>query len=329
MNRTRKIASLLLRLLATALLLSALLHFVDWRKILQTLARADVIWLIPVYTLVVTRRAVEAGQLTLVLRFAGVSLPWFRVLRASMLASFYSVLTPGALISGLAKWADLSAATGNRSLVVNAMIYNRLLLDLQPLLIGAAALVWTNPTGEPLLPVAACVLAALALSGAVCLFSPRLPAPLGRVASALRGWLPSGLDSRAERLLEDLERFRDFSLLRHAGMAGIGLLAFAIGLTARVFIMKALGFSVPLATIVWVDAILIVTNHVPVTLGNFGVREGLAILVFGLYGVPADVAFAYGLVVYSCRLLLAVMGGGYQLALIAGWTTMKDQGAAS
>ena len=89
--------------------------------------------------------------------------------------------------------------------------------------------------------------------------------------------------------------------------------------------MKSLGFHVPLSTIIWVDAILIVVGHMPITIGNFGVREGLVIAAFGLYGVPANVAVAYGLLVYSCRVIMALVGGGYQLALIAGWATMRSQ----
>jgi hypothetical protein len=66
-----------------------------------------------------------------------------------------------------------------------------------------------------------------------------------------------------------------------------------------------------------------VVGHMPITFGNFGVREGLVVAAFGLYGVPADAAVAYGLLVYSCRLIMALVGGGYQTALIAGWATMR------
>jgi uncharacterized membrane protein YbhN (UPF0104 family) len=89
-------------------------------------------------------------------------------------------------------------------------------------------------------------------------------------------------------------------------------------------IVKSLSFEVPLLTIIWVDAVLAVTSHVPVTFGNFGVREGLAVAAFGIYGVPPETAVAYGLLVYGCRIPLALIGAGYQLALIAGWTSMRS-----
>jgi uncharacterized membrane protein YbhN (UPF0104 family) len=262
------------------------------------------------------------AQMTLLLGYVGCRVSWLRVFRANALAAFYALFTPGSLIAIAVKWTDLAAATGKRAVVFNAIVYSRLLLDLQPMIIGAAALAWANPLGEPMLAVAVGSLAALGLAAALCLFSPWL-APVGRLASIAVGrCLPVRLRAHLEHILDELEPFRAFPLTRHLSLAAMALSSFAVGIVVRLMIMKSLGFTVPLSTIIWVDAMLLAAGHVPITLGNFGVREGLVVAAFGLYGVPAEVAVAYGLVVYSCRNILALVGAGYQLALIAGWTTM-------
>jgi hypothetical protein len=130
------------------------------------------------------------------------------------------------------------------------------------------------------------------------------------MSKAVGRCLPAGLRARIDRLLNELEPFRAFPIGRHLSLAAIALSSFAVGIAVRFMLMKSLGFHVPLSTIIWVDAILVVVGHMPITLGNFGVREGLVVAAFGLYGVPADVAVAYGLLVYSCRLIMAVVGGG-------------------
>jgi uncharacterized protein (TIRG00374 family) len=323
MSRARRIWKTAARLILTVAVVATLFHFVHWRQIFGTLLGADLAWLLPAYALVVARRAIEASQLSLILRFVDCGLTWFRVFRANALAAFYALVTPGSVISMGVKWTDLAAATGKRAIVLNAIVYSRLMLDLQPMIIGAAALAWANPTGEPMLTVIACVLAALGVALAVCLFAPGLARSTRLASAALGRILPAGLRTRLDRLIDELEPFRAFSAARHLALAATALSSLAVGIAARVMIMKSLGFTVPLSTIIWVDAVLVMAAHVPITIGNFGVREGVVIAAFGLYGVPADAAVAYGLLVYSCRLIFALVGGGYQLALIAGWMTMR------
>ncbi len=116
--------------------------------------------------------------------------------------------------------------------------------------------------------------------------------------------------------------------MQHLSQSAIAFSGFAIGIVIRLMIIQALGITVPLSTIIWVDAVLLAAGHVPITLGNFGVREGLVVAAFGLHGVPPDAAVAYGLIVYSCRHILALVGAGFQLALIGGWTTLRGPSAS-
>jgi uncharacterized membrane protein YbhN (UPF0104 family) len=317
------------RLALTVAVVGILFHFVDWREIVRILTQAQLVWLVPAYVFVVARRAIEAWQQALVLRFVDARLTWFRVFRANALAVFYALFSPGSLIPMAVKWTDLAAATGKRAIVLNAMVYNRVMLDLPPVIIGAGALAWANPTGEPVLTMAACGLAALGVLLALCLFAPWL-AQSTREAWAATGWvLPAGLRKRMDHLLNELEPFRAFPLTRHLWLGAIASSSFAVGIAVRVMIMKSLGFEVPLSTIIWVDAILVVAAHVPITIGNLGLREGLVIAAFGLYGVPADVAVAYGLLLYGSRVIFALVGGSYQLALISGLTTMRGDAPAT
>jgi glycosyltransferase 2 family protein len=323
MNHSRKLWKKAARLAFTVVVVGILFHFVDWRHVVSALAGASLVWLLPAYALVVVRRGIEVAQMTRVLRLVGCPVGWWRVFRANALAAFYALFTPGSLIPVAVKWTDLAAATGRRAIVFNAIIYSRLLLDLQPMIIGAAALAWSNPTGEPVVAVAATGLMVLGLAVALCLFSPWLSSATRLATDGFGRCLPVRLRARLDHLLDELEPFRAFPLTRHLSLALVALLGFAVGIATRLMIMKSLGFTVPISTIIWVDAMLLVASHVPITLGNFGVREGLVVAVFGLYGVPADVAVAYGLIVYSCRHILALAGAGYQLALIAGWATMR------
>jgi hypothetical protein len=182
-----------------------------------------------------------------------------------------------------------------------------------------------NPTGNPIFAVIAACLAALGLVLAICLFAPWFGQSTRLVGAAIGRFLPTCLRARTDRLLDELAPFQAFPLARHLSLAATSFSSFTVGILVRVMIMKSLNFDVPLLTIIWVDALLAVTSHVPITIGNFGVREGLVVAAFELYGVPADVAVAYSLLIYGCRIPLALIGAGYQLALVAGLTSMRSK----
>ena len=316
-NRQRKLLKFILRLAATILIMTALLHFVEFRQVINVLAQTDLNWLLPAYVIVLVRKCVESQQMSLILRYLGYSIGWFRVFRANALAVFYSIFTPGALAS-VVKWADLTAVTQSGATVFNAILYNRFLLDIQPIVVGALVLLWENPTGDPLLVIAACSIAILALSAAFCLYSPRFSLPVLLKIHQLVSHVSKNIGMSLFKFVQELSDVQAFPVPRHFGLSLIGLAAFLLGICVRIAIMNALGFQVPITTIIWVEATIIATNHIPVTINNFGVREFVAVAAFGLYGVASEQAFAYGLMVYSCTLLIAIIGGIHQLTLAFG-----------
>jgi uncharacterized protein (TIRG00374 family) len=317
MKKNRKLLEVLLRFGLTLLVMGALLQIVQIREVLNVLIGADLFWLLLVYVLVSVRRIFEAVQLSFIFHYLGHSIGWFRVFRANALGQFYGMFTPGAIAS-VAKWADLTGVTGSAAAVINAVVYHRFLLDLQPITIGAFILMWENPTGEPLLVAAACVLAVFALMLAFCLYSPRFSLLLLEKVHVRIVSVSKKIGTPLGNVITKLRVVQEFPFFRHVKLSLFSFLSFSMGIGVRISIMKALGFNVPITTIVWVDAILIVTNHLPITVSNFGIREGLAVVAFGMYGVPYEQAFAYGLLIYSCRVFIAVIGGLHQMVLVLG-----------
>lgn len=317
MKQHRKIIKYLLRFSLTVLIMGALLQTVKVRGVLNAFMGVDIFWLLLIYILVLARRLLEATQMSFILHYHGYLVGWFRVFRANALAFFYGMFTPGA-IAMVAKWADLTSVTGSGATVFNAIVYNRFLLDIQPILFGAIVLLLKNPTGEPLLVAAACLMAILALTTAFCLYSPRIGLPILKKIQTVVLRVSGKIGSLLDSIVQNLAIVQAFPISRHFKMSLIGFAAFTIGICTHLAIMKSLGFQVPVTTIVWVDAVLILASHIPVTISNFGIREGLVVTAFGLYGIAGEQAFAYGLLLYSCKLFIAIVGGFHQLMLVFG-----------
>jgi hypothetical protein len=55
------------------------------------------------------------------------------------------------------------------------------------------------------------------------------------------------------------------------------------------------------------------------TVGNLGIREGILVLCFGLYGIEPATAILVGLLMFSGVIIVGAIGAGYQIAIAMGW----------
>src|SRR4030095_16747612 len=96
------------QLVLTAGLLAFLIHIVGWRELLNGLSSAQWPWLVAMYGAVAINFAMMAACLHQLLSKAGAKVSYSRVLFSNALANFYSLVLPGDMMAGIAKWAILS-----------------------------------------------------------------------------------------------------------------------------------------------------------------------------------------------------------------------------
>ncbi len=134
--------------------------------------------------------------MTTLLRRAAASVRWARVIWANALSTLYGFVVPDDIMASGAKWANLAAATGKRTLVLNATVHNRLAPPLPTLVLGMTALLVDNPfTLVWVRPVMGIALAA-AVTRMLLLWHPRLAAPTEAAASRLVRPLPLGVHDK-------------------------------------------------------------------------------------------------------------------------------------
>ena len=315
----------ILKITLTFFILFLLIYSVGWGKLINILRGTYLPALVVMYGLSLFARLVQAFQMQVILKKACHPLRLARIFLANALSALYSLVLPGDVIASVAKWANLSAATGKKSTVLNAIVYNRLALLLPPLVIGACSIVFENPFPDiPLAEIMVCVAAAGVLA-TVGIFHPYLGSHLDRMITGLTGFLPEGWRKKIGAVLSSLHDFRAFRLKDHLQIYCIGTISLFSGLIEFFFAARAVGIAVPFLTLAWVMAILHATRQVPITISNLGVREGLLITLLGAYGIEAERAFALGLVMFSNQLLGACIGAIYQIALSTGFAKWKNR----
>lgn len=287
----------------------------------------DARWLLAMYAATLCARAVEAGQMRLLLSRAGAPVRWLRVFLANLLSAFYSLIAPGDLIASGAKWSNLAAATGQRGVVFHAMVYNRLVLLLPSFLVGGIALAIESPFGRPWLSYVLVVGAVISLAMALALWHPRSDALLRLALRPMMSLFPRRIAQRVSDGLSSLRSLRAFGWRDHVAVICVGLIASALGVAVTALGFIAVGIRVEVTTIIWVHAAVVAVRQLPITFSGLGVREGLLVVLLAPYGVGAETAVALGLLRFSNSLLLGAFGGCYQLSLAVGWArwSMHDQ----
>ena len=313
----------LLKPIVTATLVAALVRFVGWHELLDAVRLTRTTWLVSVYGAAILTFAIMAFNLFLLSTKLGVRISYGRVLLTNAVANFYSLIVPGDVMAGLAKWAVLSASTGNAGASLSAIVLNKVSLAVPPLLLGSLALALQNPFPElPIAQLAALGTVLLAI-GLVLSLAPGSGQIVDRVLLILAKRLPSRLSKGFNSLADSFGRFRKFQARDHLQVMLVALLAFSTGLTAFFFATKALGLSVPGLTLVWISLALFVSRLLPLTFNNLGIREGLLIVTLAGQNVPAAKAMAVGLVMFTSAVVIALMGGLCQLAIALGWARLK------
>ena len=312
-----------IRLLLTVVILMILVNAVGWDLVWQALLEASWPWLVAMYTAVLAIQVLNALQLQRLLRGIGVEVRLGRAFLASQLASFYSLIVPGDLAASAAKWANLSVATGKRSLVLNALLYNKLLTMTVPAAIGAMALAIDNPFGRLWVTVLAFVIFGGLLLLMALLYSPRLGTWSERRIRWIADRFPERIALRLGFAINSLTEVRRLPGREHVLLLSFAIVGVSLGVARVFFGIEALDLGVSPFAVLWIMAFTLIARLLPITVANLGIRESLLVVALTPLGVPAEQAVALGLLGFSTIVLLAVIGGVYQITLLAGWSSRR------
>ena len=158
----------------TAILLGLLVRIVGVREISNAFVGIDWTWAIAMVVAGLMMKLVISVQLRSIFHRGQLSVSVFRIFLANALSALYSLVLPGDIAASGVKWLDLSAATGKKAAVFNALIYHRLVTSLFTLTLGVFALVVSNPLDNQLIQYAAVLLLILLIAALIVVWSLNL-----------------------------------------------------------------------------------------------------------------------------------------------------------
>ena len=303
----------------TGLLLAGVGSAVGWREIANVAAGIDPALALAAVGLVLVTRLAETAQMVWILRRSGIAIGGLRVLMAKSLGVLYGVVLPGDLVGGLAKWSSLAATTGRGPATFQGVVYNRAVLLGAEATIGLTALLVLPPWRSPVATAGAACFALVILAALTAAYHPRWGRGLDRRALALAGrWAPARARRWGRSVSAAADPFRAFSGREHLGFYLGGCAIVALRCTVLITWSRALAVDVPWLALVWVKALLSFLRQLPISFGGLGLRESALVVLLAPFGVPAEQAFALGLVAFTGTVVFALVGLVSQALVIAG-----------
>ena len=313
MEFLRRHLGLIFRSVVSLLLITWLVHNIDWHKVWGNIRTMQVGWLVAAFFAFLPLLVIVSWRWRLLLRVHHVRLRLWRVFELNMIGQFFSAFGVGTTGGDVVKIFYVARAVPQRKAAVAFTVIVDRVIGLVALLAFGVALSFTQlplllskpdpriftltfylfATGGVVASIGACLGPMLLKRPAVRALAGRLSLG-GRVAS-----IGSAYETTARAFGTNLTAFCG-SLPSHMCSTMMGYC-----------ILRAMDLHPPLLAFCSIIAIVNMLIALPVSISGIGVREKLFISFFALFGIDADHAFTFSITYYFLNLMWSLAGGPF------------------
>jgi uncharacterized membrane protein YbhN (UPF0104 family) len=312
-DTSKKLLKLAIRLLGTTVLLMWVLSKIEISQIAASIGSTKLRYVAAAWALSLVTCWLRSVKMKLILERQDCRVNTSKVFAATAVTALYNLVMPG-FISSAVKWYIIRSHTGRGHKVLSSMIYNQISDIVTLLALGLVALMITNPGKRPYLPLICGALLAAVVVGSVLLLSHKFGPQVTAVLRYSLKPFPALIRSKGGEVLDQIGLFQTVQWLFHLKILVHNLVRIALRACLYVVAARAAQIDIGYLTAVWTMALVFVLGRLPIFVGNLGVREATLVQALGMYGVEPSKALLMSMVVFSCLLLLALIGGAYQLS---------------
>ena len=304
-----RLALFLLKLTVSAGLLFLVFSRLDIEQAMQALLGIPPLLLLAAFALCLLSHYVRSFQNHIIAGSQGLNFSPRQFLDMNLITMFYSLLAPGNLAAGGAKWYMLQKPEGKRAQALALIVLARSVDTFVLLLLGITALFLYNPFNYSLLTTA---LALLALGLSVCfavILSPKLFGFTTRfVVEPLCRAGGQWLGDRLRNIWIFLQKFRELRLRAMFCAFALSLAAQLVGVCGLYILGLSLGIQVSYLSFVWIGTVTYIVHMLPISISGLGVREVSLIYMLGAFAVPNEKGLAFSLAIFAIMILFGLMG---------------------
>ncbi len=312
-ERYKQILKFIAKLSVTAVLLFWVFRQINYAEFSQALKTAQWSFLWIVWGTTVLSYWLLSVKMVLIMKKQDCPASTGLLFGASAITALYSMVLPG-ILDAPVKWYILKQHTGKGSNVFSSMVYNQTTILFYMGATALVALIVTNPGGNWHLPVVCSAILALLIIVCLLLFTPTIGPKLTNSLSHILKPLPASFRDRGLKVLEQLSLFQTAPWSFHLKMILMNFVSITIfGTAIYIFAAKTVRIDVPIGVLVWQFSAIFLLGRLPIFIAELGVREVTLIGTLALYGVDASSATLMSMIIFSNRILMALIGAVYQI----------------
>lgn len=238
------------------------------------------------------------------------SLSVSQIVEINFVTSFYGLLVPGLLASGVIRWHKMAIVDKKKTEALAAIAFSRLHYTIIVVVLGIIFLALDIANGPRNLPIL--ILLALLTSLFIIYFigfSPKALILLDKLYHGRTKFIPVSVYSMVKNLFISTAQYHRLSIRFWSCITGIAFVENLIGILMVYLLAMALNINISFINIGWVRSVIIIFTTLPISFSGLGLREGGFIVLLAPYGVPGEEALALAFLVFATVLFLAVIGG--------------------
>ncbi|MEP6775471.1 MAG: lysylphosphatidylglycerol synthase transmembrane domain-containing protein [Chloroflexota bacterium] len=307
-------------------LLTLLLFNFDIPAIAVILARSDLYFVAAAICTLLLFFVISTYKWQMLLKSAASTASYWELLHLNLLGQFYNMVLPGQVGGEVVKSVRLRHFDVSTQRSAVSVLADRSTGLLALLLLGLAGLAF-SPSGtqadEIFLPWT--LLLIVLLTGLVVfLLTGRGLGFFLRVSNGL----PVSRIKRVYAFLDGLNAIRSERTSWRSiwGLFGLSFVAQAVVGLLNLLVCLSLGIHLPIPTIMWITAIVLVAQALPISIAGLGVREGMYVYMLVQQGISAQTALAVSVLMFVAQLTIALLGGVVELrTLLAQKRTLQTR----
>lgn len=303
----KKIASIILRISVSIILLIFLFRLVDKKNLIEIIKNADKPLLLIAFFVFFSSCALALFRWDMLLKAANIHLPLKRVIISSAGGMFFSLFLPSTIGGDLVRSIDLAVHTKRTHEVVATVLLDRLsgYIGLVAVALFATLFGWRFVQDNTGALFSVAIITAVLVAVLLILFNRFLYSRINKLLQT-----PSA--GKIREFIKDLHQ--EMHIFRHHTDILVNnlLLSLVIQIISPLtFYIIALSIGIKINIVYFFIFIPIIgaITLLPISLGGLGLRDATTIFFFAKAGVSKDMAFAMSLVSFLFILILGVIGG--------------------
>ena len=311
-----KRARQLLRLAIVLLLFFVIYWFVDFNIILKVISRANPYYVAAGFIVYIGSIYLTALQFKILAKQEDINLGVSQIAAINLSIMFYLIFIPGAFVGSGLRWYKVSQAQGKPTESLAAVAFNRLYDMFLIVIFGLGFWIISgqnNTQAYAVGLVAIFLLIALLWIGVTQISLPISVWIGAAVERTSQGSLTRNGLEKTQKLLAATVVYGEISAWDLIALVIVGAARLLVGLAVFILLARSVGIELPITDMGWIRSVVLLFAFIPFTIaGGLGIREIGLIAMLSTFGISAEVAVAFSLLLLSLTVFYGLVGGGIE-----------------